>query len=180
MKKIVEIGIWAGIAALCLLLAFVFFLTFKGNVVLKKELDQKKEELKVAQKASRKLADLEKQADELLQREKKLQRQVARQEYRPFALIRTITKTGTKTGLRAIRFEVLPPVPTGETAFPGVTEVQFRMDCQATFPQMLTFLKEVEGLERIVAVRAVDIKRQPETIPYQSVVVTLATYTFPE
>jgi len=38
----------------------------------------------------------------------------------------------------------------------------------------------VEGLERIVAVRAVDIKRQPETIPYQSVVVTLATYTFPE
>jgi len=180
MKKFAFLGIWGGIAAACLLLSFVFFVEFKKNVVSKKELARKKQELKDAQKASKKLADLEKQAEELHQRQARVQRQVAPQEYKPFDLIRAVARTGARSGLRAIKFELLPADPAAAEAVPGVAEVIFRIDCEATFPQVLGFLKGLAELERIVGVKKLEISRQPRSLPYQAVSVTLATYTFPE
>ena len=103
-----------------------------------------------------------------------------RQEGKPFGLIRTITSTATKIGLRSIQFEMLDLGDEGQEAVAGIRELPFKMKFEATFPQLLNFLQELEGLTRIVTVRNLEIQRKPKNVPYQSVAATLSTYSFPD
>ena len=112
-------------------------------------------------------------------------KRVAVNDLQPLELIKTITGLASQTGLRKINFDLKsgglagsdakkPPVPKQF----GPSAVVFQMKTEASFTQLLEFLKGLNELERIVTVEKIEISRQTEILPYQSLVMELATYSF--
>jgi len=188
MKKLLPILNWVGMGLAILLVAFVFVTQFQAKQKLNKELTVKKAELLEAESASRRMAELEKKSQGLRQKEIKMKRRVVVGDTQPLELIKAITGLASKTGLRKIKFELktssqiavkdpsAPPAPPGSGPVPSY----FQMDFDSTFPQALKFFKDLNELERIVTVEKIDISRKTDILPYQSVTLSLATYSFSE
>ncbi len=188
MKKLLPVAIWLGMSLFAVLAIFTFVLQLQSSLGLNKELSAKKAELREAQAASRRMEDLEKKGQELKQEENKMKKQVAVGDTQPLGLIKTITGLASKTGLRKIRFELKTDSANASKDKPslllsagaGPVPVYFQMKFDASFTQMLEFLKILNGLERIVTVERIEIERKTEIIPYQSVILDLITYSFAE
>jgi hypothetical protein len=188
MKKLFPLLMGLGIGVFALLVVFVFILQLRAHQEFKKELSGKKEELKEAQTASRKMEELEKKSQELKQLESKMKKRVAVGDTQPLGLIKIITGSASKMGLRKISFELKTAsasaskdnksAPAAQGA--GPVPVYFQMKFNATFPQALKFLKELNDLERIVTAEKIEISRSIDILPYQSVILDLVTYYFPE
>jgi Tfp pilus assembly protein PilO len=186
MKKLLPITIWLTMCLCALLAVFAVIMQLRSSAALNKELGAKKEELHDAQIASRKMEDLEKRGQELKQKENKMIKRVALNDTQPLYLIKSITGLASKIGLRKISFELKaasavasndkkPRLPPS-----APVPVYFEMKFDASFAQVLKFLRELNGLERIVAVEKIEINREVNILPYQSVVLDLVTYTFTE
>jgi len=188
MKKFLPLVIWLGMSLFAFLAIFVFVLQLQSNLVLNKELNAKKEELRDAQTASRRMEDLERKGQELKQKENKMKKQVAIGDTQPLGLIKTITGLASKIGLRKIGFELKADSANAAkgksllsfSAGSGPAPVYFQMKFDASFTQTLEFLKALNGLERIVTVERIEIDRKTEILPYQSVILNLITYSFAE
>jgi Tfp pilus assembly protein PilO len=185
MKKILPIVTWLGISLFSLLAVFAFILQLRSGADLNKELDAKKEELRDAQVASRKMEDMERKAQELKQKEKKMFKRVAINDAQPLELIKTITGLASQIGLRKLSFDLKSAgSPDSNVKKPAVhnqsgpSPVAFQMKAEASFAQLLSFLKGLNGLERVVTVEKIEISRQTEILPYQSVVLELVAYSF--
>ncbi len=188
MKKMLSIVIGLGISLLVLLTIFVFVLQLKSNMVLNRELNEKKAALQDAKTASRKMDNLERKIQELRQKDNKIKRRVVVGDVRPLDLIKKIAGSASNKGLRKISFEL----KTGSTIvakdktsavlakWPGGDKSNFEMKFEASFRQVLEFLEELNGFERVITVERIEIIRKPEILPYQSVVLALATYSFAE
>jgi Tfp pilus assembly protein PilO len=167
---------------------FVFVIQLQSRLGLNKELDTKKEELQDAQTASQRMEDLERKGQELKLKENKIKKQVAVGDTQPLGLIKTITGSASKMGLRKISFELKTDsantskgkLPLSSSAGSGPALLYFQMKFAASFNQILEFLKELNSLERIVTVEKIEIDRKTEILPYQSVVLDLITYSYPE
>jgi Tfp pilus assembly protein PilO len=188
MKKWLPLLVWVGMGLVALLVIFVFILQLQSHQTSRKELDSKNEELKEAQSASRKMEELEKKSQELKQKENKMKKRVVVGDIQPLGLIKTITGTANKLGLRKIRFELKSASATASKDSPaapvvagsGPIPVYFQMKFNSTFSQVIKFLGDLKDLERIVTVEKIEIDREDNTIPYQAVILDLATYYFPE
>ena len=186
MKKLLPILIWLGIGLVLLLVVFVFVVQFQARQKLNQELTVKKTELLEAESASLKMAELEKKSQGLRQKEIKMKRRVVVGDTQPLELIKTITGLASKTGLRKIKFglktssQISANDPSAPSAPPGTgpTPSYFQMNFDSTFPQVLKFIKGLNELDRIVTVEKIDISRKIDILPYQSVVLSLATYSF--
>jgi Tfp pilus assembly protein PilO len=189
MKKLISVLSWAGMVLGVFLVIFLFILQLQSNQKLKKELKEKNEEFSEARNASKKMEGLEKKSQELKQKEVKMKKRVVVGDTQPLGLIKVITGSAGKMGLRKISFElkqpsalvskdgkVSPPPPPGS----GPVPVYFQMKFVSTFSQALEFIKDLSGLERIVSVDKIEISRETEALPYQSVVLDLVTYYYPE
>jgi hypothetical protein len=186
MKKMLPIIVWLGMSILAFLSVLAFILQLRAGANLNNELAAKKEELQDAQVASRKMEELERKGQELRQKENKMLKRVAVNDTQPLELIKTITSVASKVGLHKIGFELknesaAAPSPKKKKAAASAPEpVYFQMKFQASFPQTLSFLGELSGLERVVTVERIEIGRQVDILPYQAVVLDLATYSFSE
>jgi hypothetical protein len=187
MKKLVPLITGLGMGLLALLAVFIFILQLRSNSALNKDLSSKKAELKDIQSASRKMEDLERKSQDLKQKENRMLRRVVVGDTQPLGLIKAITGSASKMGLRKISFD-LKTASSGSgkdkkaapAAGAGPQPVHFVMKFNATFPQALKFIKELYGLERIVSVEGIEMSRNKEILPYQSVTLNLAAYYFTE
>jgi hypothetical protein len=188
MKKWLPLLIWVGMGLIALLAVFVFIVQFQSHKTLRTELDGKKAELKEAQAASRKMEELERKSQELKLKENKIKKRVVVGDIQPLGLIKTITGSANKLGLRKISFELksgsalaskdnktAPVVPVT-----GPVPVYFQMKFNSTFSQALKFLKELNDLERIVSVEKIEIARDDKILPYQLVTLDMVAYYFTE
>ena len=185
MKKLLPVAIWLGMSLLALLAIFAVVLQLKSAASLNKELYAKKQELQDAQVASRKIEEMERKIQDLKKKEKKMFKRVAVNDAQPLELIKTITGLASQIGLRKISFDLKsvssvgsdvksPPVSTQG----GPSPVAFQMKAEASFAQLLGLLKGLNDLERVVTVDRIEISRQTEILPYQSVVLELVAYSF--
>ena len=203
MKKLLPAALWLGMSLLALLAVFVFVLQLQSRSGLNRELNAKKEKLRDAQTDSREMENLESKSQELKQKENKMRKLVVVGDTQPLVLIKTITGSANKIGLRKISFELKAgsvnaskdenPLlkagsvndskdnnPLSSSAGSGPAPVFFQMKFDASFTQLLKFLQELNSLERIVTVEKIEIKRKTEILPSQSVVLDLITYSFTE
>jgi hypothetical protein len=189
LKKFLPLLIWLSMGLISIMAFSVFILQLQANRKLNKELKEQQEELKGAQSASRKLEALEKKTQELKQKENKMKKLVAVGEVQPLGLIKTITGSASKMGLRKISFELKAssalaskdsktPVPAAPAQ--GPAPLYFQMKFDSTFIQALKFIKELNEQERIVGVEKIEITRKTDILPYQSVTLDLVTYSYPE
>jgi hypothetical protein len=188
MKKWLPLLMWVGMGLIAFLAVFVCILQLQSQQALRKDLNSKKEELKEAQVASRKMEELEKKSQELKQKENRMKKRVVVGDIQPLGLIKTITGSANKLGLRKITFELKSssntaskdgkPAPVVVGA--GPVPVYFQMKFNSTFSQALKFLKELNDQERIVSVEKIEIDREDKSLPYQLVTLDLVTYYFSE
>jgi Tfp pilus assembly protein PilO len=188
MKKWLPLLMWLGMGLVALLVVFIFISQLRSHQTLRSELGSKKEELKEAQSASKKMEALEKKSQELKLKENKIKKRVLVKDIQPLGLIKTITGLSNKEGLRKISFEmksVSANVSKDSKAAPaavvtGPIPVYFQMKFNSTFSQALKFLKDLNDLERIVTIEKIEIDRETSILPYQSVTLDLVTYYFAE
>jgi Tfp pilus assembly protein PilO len=183
MKKLLPVLSWVGMGLAVLLMVFVFVVQLQTKQKLTKELKAKKAELREAETASRKMEELERKSQGLRQKEIKMKRRVVVGDTQPLELIKTITGLASKMGLRKIRFELkmssqivqsAPAAPPGSGPIPAY----FQMNFDSTFPQALKFISGLNELERVVTVEKIDISRKTDILPYQSISLSLVTYSF--
>ncbi|MCX5708942.1 MAG: hypothetical protein NTY14_08270 [Candidatus Omnitrophica bacterium] len=188
MKKWLPLLMWLGMGLVALLVVFFFILQMQSHQTVRKELDAKKEELKEAQTASRKMGELEKKSQELKLKENKMKKRVVVGDIQPLGLIKTITGSANKLGLRKISFELKSvsalaskdSKPVLVVPGSGPVPVYFQMKFNSTFSQTLKFLGDLKDLERIVTVEKIEIDRETSTLPYQPVTLDLMAYYFAE
>ncbi len=188
MKKFIPLLIWLGLGLAGALAVFVFVLQLQSNQKLNEELKAKKTELAEAQSASRKMQELEKKSQELKQEERRIKRRVAVNDSQPLELIKVVTGSASKIGLRNIGFElktasaVAPKdnSPAASSAQGDPVPVYFQMKFDSAFSQAVKFIKELNELERIISLEKVQISRKKDIIPYQAVTLDLVTYFFQE
>jgi len=108
MKKTSVLISFILITVLIILIAFLFW-QYKDSFNLKRQLEEKNTELGKAQVVSRRLEELEKQNEELRQKEGILYSRVSIGEKQPFSLIRKILTIGNEIGLRQMSFDIKGP-----------------------------------------------------------------------
>jgi len=167
---------------LALLLAFFLWL-LKDNFALRETWKQKKQELEEAQAASRRLEALERQSQELKQKENTLYNRIPLGEKQPFGLIKKLINLGGQIGLREMNISLkekeesqIGQASAGAPAGPKAVHLQ--MNVVGTFRQLLDFLKKIYQLERVVNVSLIEVKRSEKLLPYQKISLELIVYTF--
>lgn len=105
MKKM-DLLINLAILLVLILLISLFLWQRQINLPLREELNKKNEELKDAANASLHLEKLEKQSQNLQDKEKELYKMVPSGEKQPLDLIKTLTRIAREAGLREITFEI--------------------------------------------------------------------------
>lgn len=88
--------------AVTVILASFFIWQFRVNMSLTRELDAKKKEFNRAEAASRRLRNIERQIDDIKQKQAMLYKKVPVNEKEPFSLIKTLIRLGGQAGLKNI------------------------------------------------------------------------------
>jgi Tfp pilus assembly protein PilO len=182
IREKAAVPIWIVMGILVILSVFVFLWQLKTNSAIRKNFTKKDQELKDAQKAGRRLAELEKQSQDLKDKEKVLVERVPSAEKDPLASIKIITQLGSKKGLIKMSFKIkTASALAGQSPYnlgAGLSALYFVMECQATYPQLLDFLKELMNLKRVVAVEKIEVRRDEKALPYQRISINLVAFTF--
>jgi len=184
LKKAVFITSGVGISLFVILLVVVFLWQFRVNLLLRRNLSEKKTEVEEAQYDSRRFKELKKQSDELKLKEELLDKRLPVGEKQPMGLIKKITLLAKARGLEKINFELKSESALEEKTKPAVNleknliPLYFEMKFETTFPRLLEFLKELTNLERIITVEKLDIKREKEILPNQKITLDLVAYVF--
>ena len=188
----------AAVISLIVLLFLLFLWGLKINSRLAQELAVKKGEHKEAKSASRRLRALQKQLQDLEQKEKTIGLRVPTNEKHPFSLIRTLTSIAGEIGLKGPSFAMKDsatqtsdgtltqdagqPEAAGIQASanlpPGPKPIRIEMNFTATYQQLLKFLDRLMNLERIAAAEEIKIERDKKTLPRQKISLQLVTYVF--
>lgn len=186
--------------SIIILLCVCFAWQLKTNISLKQELNTKREEFKEARYASRRLKKLQRQIQEMQEREKTINNMVTRNEQQPLGLVRTLSGLAADTGLKNAAFTIKgkkaappgtqameAPLPAGidsgtqamEAPLPaGIDSLRLEMSFEAALAQTLDFLKKTTDIERVVEVEKAEIERKKEILPRQKVTLELVAYTF--
>jgi Tfp pilus assembly protein PilO len=184
MKKTNFLPIWAGLSITVVLVVLTFFWQFKSNKQVRKIFKEKKLELQEAQKASRRLEQMEKQSQELKLKGESLAKRIPLGEKTPLNLIKVITRLAMDIGLKNLKFDLKSAssadARTNINLPADLSALYFGMEAEATYPQLVDFLTGLMNLERVVTVEKVEIKRDETKYPYQVIALSLAAYSFKE
>jgi Tfp pilus assembly protein PilO len=181
MKKTLATAAHIIIIVFIIASAGVFAWQFKTNVALRSEFDKKEKELEKAQKANRRLESLSKKSQQLGNELNLLDKRIPKGQQQPLDLIKAITETATRIGLRKPVFNIKAassledpsPITLGQDA----NSLFFEMVFEGTFSQTLDFLKAISELERLVSVEKMQIERGEHILPRQKVTLNLVAYT---
>lgn len=159
-----------------ILLGILCFSQVKINQDLSRKLSEKRKDLAAAEGASRRLDELEKEDEEIKQKQEAMYRQVPFNEKQPFNFIRTLIQSGTGAGLKEIRINVIndeqPIVPD------GFISTRMELACSGTFSSLLVFLKQLTAMERLINVDMLKIERDDKLLPSQRINLQFLIYTF--
>jgi Tfp pilus assembly protein PilO len=179
MKKTTYLTVWACLGAMIILTAGICFWQFKANQASRALYKQKQAEYDDALAASKRLETLERQSQELKQKEIAVFRKVPVGDTTPLALIKKLTQIAGQRGLRNLSFDV--PQPKDIQALAAQQDpypMAFTMKFEGTFASSMDFLKALTALERLVNIEKIEIKRDENVLPYQQVSLRLVAYSF--
>ncbi|OQX88294.1 MAG: hypothetical protein B6D55_00665 [Candidatus Omnitrophica bacterium 4484_70.2] len=165
--------------------SFLFFSEYNKNLSLRRELKEKSKELKEAEEMRKKLKELEKSKKEQLLRLKELERELP-EESGEVSLMKEITSLAIHFGVRNIEFVPLVAKDNVEgqrnLTIPfytnNVRPHMFRINMEIEFPYLVSFLKNIMNMERVISVENIEIKREENIIPRQKVSLDIISYTF--
>lgn len=170
--------------------------TFSG---LKEAIAEKSSRIAEAKKTQKESTELEQEVLKLQQEVKEVEYKIPKGEVKPLRLFEEITLLAYKQGMKNVSFTSgeeedgeAPLESAGApeefdedySAAPGapnsiqVKPLVFTMECESEYQTLLTFLKELFAMERIVTVESVRVERVQDLIPRQKVTLKLTTYTF--
>jgi Tfp pilus assembly protein PilO len=96
----------AAVVCLIILLFICSVWQIRVNVSLKQQLNAKRAEFKEAMSASKRLVKLQRQIQEIEEKERAINNQVPRAEQKPFGLVKALTAVAGEIGLRNIVFTI--------------------------------------------------------------------------
>jgi len=171
------------IVILLILFIALFLWLLRVNLTLRQIWNERKHEFQEAKTSIRRLETLEKQGQDLKQKEDTLYNKVSLDEKQPLSLIKSLISIGGEIGLRGVTISVEEKGEARTEQASGLPQtgpkpLYLKMNFEGTFTQLLDFLKKLNHLERIVTVSTLEIKRSEEILPYQKASLQLITYTF--
>jgi len=165
--------------------SFLFLGEYNRNLSLRRELKEKSKELKEAEEMRKKIEELERSKKEQLLRLKELERRLP-ERLNEVSLMREITSLAIHFGVRNIEFVPLVAKNDVESqrnlAIPfyvnNVRPHMFRINMEIEFPYLVSFLKNMMNMERVISVESIEIKREKNIVPRQKVSLDIVSYTF--
>ena len=162
--------------------ALIFFEVRRGDS-LRQEVAAVTKRIDDAEKARPKLAILAKDIDDLEVDLSKINLKIPDNEKVPLELIKRLTVLANKSRLKKIEFSYGDNASSG--ALQKTTAEGLRVDtsiinlsCEAEYPRLMAFLKQVSEMDRILYVDEIKISRVKETNPRQRIAIKLLGYTF--
>jgi len=160
------------------LLGILCFSQLRINQELSRKLSEKRKELAMAEDASRRLDQLEREDKDIKQKQEAMSRQVPFNEKQPFNFIRELIKVGTSAGLKEIKINVVKdeqPIVSE-----GFIPMRMELTCSGAFSSLAVFLKQLTAMERLVNVDMLKVERDEKLLPNQTIYLQLLIYTFPQ
>ena len=161
-----------------ILLGILCLSQLKINQNLSLKLSEKRKELTMAEDASRRLDELEKEDNEVKRKQEAMSRQVPFNEKHPFNFIRALIQAETSAGLKEIKINVLKD--TQSIVSEGFIPIRRELICSSAFSSLLVFLKQLTAMERLVNVDMLKVERDEKLLPNQTIYLQLLIYTFPQ
>lgn len=161
-----------------ILLGLLCVSQLKINRDLSMRLSEKRKELAMAEDASRRLDELEKEDKDIKQKQEAMSRQVPFNEKQPFNFIRALIRAGTSAGLKEIKINVVKdeqPIVSE-----GFIPTRMELACSGTFSSLLVFLEQLTAMERLINVDMLKIEREEKLLPSQRIYLQFLIYTFPQ
>lgn len=180
MKKTLLLKILAVIVPL-LLLGLFFSLQFRSNGLLRKELNNRKEEFKKIKAVSNRLTKLEKQFQDIKRKEEGVNSKIPYDEKEPLGLIKEIIRLGNESGLNKASLNIIDPqknLDGQEVIEGGVKTVNLELTFSSGYQQLIEFLEKINNLGRLVGVEKVEISRDAKILPNQRILLRLVAYSF--
>lgn len=161
-----------------ILLGMLCVSQLKINRDLSMRLSEKRKDLAMAEDASRRLDELEKEDKEIKQKQEAMSRQVPLNEKQPFNFIRALIQAGTSAGLKEIKINVVKDEQS--VVFEGFIPTRMELACSGTFSSLLVFLEQLNAMERLINVDVLKIEREENLLPGQRIYLQFLIYTFPQ
>jgi len=191
-----------------LIIGSLLIFNFRVNVNLKRELKEKTEKVKKTEEAEKELERLEKEIITLQEEATHIEERIPQNEEVPLELMKKLTVLGELAGFRNLKIEYLTEktlsAETAAFSYAGntssvdysstqtqnvsssrtqsntinVKERYIKMNFECEFPEMVSFLKEILELERLLTIESVEVKRDKRILPRQKVIINLTAYTF--
>lgn len=160
------------------LLGMLCISQLKINRDLNIRLFEKRKELAMAEDASRRLDELEKEDKDIKQKQEAMYRQVPLNEKHPLNFIKELIQAGTGTGLKEIKISVLKDQHS--MASDGFAPIRMELVCSGAFSSLLAFMEKLSAMERLVNVDMLKIERDEKILPSQKIYLQFLIYTFPQ
>lgn len=164
-----------------LILVVVLVLEIRQGDSLRKEAADISKRIDDAEKARPKLKILAKDIEDLEQELSKINLKIPDNEQVPLELIKQLTVMANKEKLKKIRVSYGDNSSSAQMTTTGglkVNTVVITLACEAGYPNLMAFLKQVADMDRIIYVDEVRIERVKDMNPRQRVSVKLLAYTF--
>ena len=161
-----------------ILLGMLCLSQLKINQNLSLKLSEKRKELAMAEDASRRLDELEKEDNEIKRKQEAMSRQVPFNEKHPFSFIRALIQEGTNAGLKEIKINVVKdeqPIVSE-----GFIPIRMELACNGAFSSLAVFLKQLTAMERLVNVDMLKVERDEKLLPSQKIYLQFLIYTLPQ
>ena len=161
-----------------ILLGILCLSQLKINQNLSLKLSEKRKELAMAEDASRRLDELEKEDNEIKRKQEAMSRQVPFNEKHPFSFIRALIQEGTNAGLKEIKINVVKdeqPIVSE-----GFIPIRMELACNGAFSSLSVFLEQLTAMERLINVDMLKVERDEKLLPNQTIYLQLLIYTFPQ
>jgi len=165
--------------------SFLFLSEYNRNLSLRREFKGKLKKLEEVEELRRRLEGLEKSKEEQLLRLKELSEKLP-EESGEVSLMREITSLAIHFGVRNIEF--VPGIGKNNVAEKNNLAISsyannirphiFRMNMEIEFPYLVSLLKNMMAMKRVVSVENIEIKREENIIPRQKVSLDIISYTF--
>jgi|GEM_PF-2131522 len=169
---------------------------------LKRELSGKESKLEEITTVKEVIYGIEKKLVESELKEQEMLTKIPEGKESIFDLMRELTMLGDEIGLRDINFrmeekpegndkqegegkprkgfDLLDKKPASSSTLIDKVDYHYiKMSFKCGYRELFAFIKKIINLERLVSIDVVEIKREENTVPRQSITLDLVTYTFP-
>lgn len=161
-----------------------FVLEIVKNRALKSQANEMTQKLKMVKNSQKEYNKLKNEIDQLEQGIASVNKRIPQNERIPFRLIKGLTLLANQEGLRNFDFSYNNEYVTNPAKFSdsgqdlAVVPIFVVMNCEGSFKRLISFLRRVVELDRVVSVTNIEVDRDEKILPRQRIKIELITYTF--